>query len=104
MQKFPEISVLIPSRGRAAQAARCLKSLGVHENVEILIATDDDDASDYVSTVKGYGKHYTAPRSKTLGVCINDLAAKATGNLLFFLGDDYVIEVPDCRPQTRQGF
>jgi hypothetical protein len=95
MQKFPEISVLIPSRGRAAQAARCLKSLGVHENVEILIATDDDDASDYVSTVKGYGKHYTAPRSKTLGVCINDLAAKATGNLLFFLGDDYVIEVPD---------
>jgi hypothetical protein len=95
MQQIPEISVLIPSRGRAHKLARCLKALGRHENVEILIGTDDDDPSDYASVINGRGQHCPAPRPKTLGVCINDLAEKATGKLLFFLGDDYVIDAPD---------
>jgi glycosyltransferase involved in cell wall biosynthesis len=95
MQQLPDISVLIPSRGRPSKLARCLKSLGTHENVEVLIATDVDDCSEYASVIEGYGQHFIAPRPKTLGVCINELAAKAAGNLLFFLGDDYVIEAPD---------
>ena len=95
MQEFPDISVLIPSRGRPDKLSRCLKSLGVHDNVEILVGTDDDDTSDYLPAVNGYGRIYTAPRSETLGICINKLAAKATGTLLFCLGDDYVINAPD---------
>jgi SEC-C motif/Glycosyl transferase family 2 len=95
MKKLPELSVLIASRARPQKLARCLKSLSTHENVEVLIATDEDDSSDYASVIKGYGQHFIAPRPKTLGVCINELAARATGKLLFFLGDDYVIEAPN---------
>ena len=95
MQLSPDISVLIPSRGRPDKLTRCLKSRGVHKNVEILIATNDDDPSYNISAIEGLGKVYTAPRSKTLAICINQLAAHAKGKLLFFLGDDYVINVPD---------
>jgi len=63
--------------------------------VEILIATDDDDPSDYATALRGTVKHYAGPRCKTLGLCIDGLATKASGNLLFFLGDDHTIEAPD---------
>src|SRR6202035_4323750 len=95
MEELLQISVLIPSRGRPDKLARCLRSLGIHPGVEILIATDEDDTSDYAAVTEGYAKHYVGPRPKTLATCINDLAAKAAGRLLFFLGDDYVIETSD---------
>ena len=92
---MPDISVIIPSRGRPDKLARCIQSLGFHTNIEVLVGLDDDDPELQRNRAAMPCFHVIGPRHRTLGALVNTLAAKATGKYLFFLGDDYVIEQPD---------
>lgn len=95
----PDISVLIPSRGRPEQLARCVASLGGHANIEIIVGLDEDDDNRVASLAAlepfpGVDIHVW-PRHPTLGDLLNHLASKATGRYLMFIGDDHVIDDPD---------
>ena len=93
MQK---ISVLLPSRGRPGLLLRALQSLETHENVEILVGLDDDDARlhDYRTNAIAMDQPVTylvGARGNGVATVFNRLASAATGDLLWCFSDDYVI-------------
>lgn len=95
------ISVMIPERGRPEMLERLIRSLcdtaAGDTRYEILVSVDADDEawqgrpaswlSDYPVT-----DLFIGPRPTTLGVKINDLAAKAKGDILWFIANDYTME------------
>lgn len=90
----PIVSVLIPSRGRPDLLARCVASLVATAggaNIEIIVGLDDDDPTIGDVNIEAAITTVVAPRHRTLGALINDLAVKAHGRWLFALGDDYVM-------------
>lgn len=95
----PDISVLIPSRGRPDMLTRCIASLGNYPNVEILVGLDEDDKESESLTWPAAGLGHvtfcTAPRFPTLAACINNLAQGSKGRWLFVLCDDVVIHDPE---------
>lgn len=99
----PTVSVLIPSRGRPAMLARCVASLVDNKGdakIEIIIGLDDDDpqAEAYAAAMEKAGGAVTivtAPRPKSMGGIVTDLAAKASGRWLMAFVDDCVISTPD---------
>lgn len=97
----PDISVLVPTRGRPENLARLLKSLGRHASVEVIIGLDADDpyVPDYVAKIAEIAPDYpliiVAQRHPTLGALINSLAAKSSGAWMAAVPDDYVLMTPD---------
>lgn len=103
----PDISVLIPSRGRPDALARCIASLGNHANVEILVGLDDDDPNPGIFLDREMdvtAKVFTWPRHPTLGALLNHLAAESKGRYLMMLGDDHVIDEPNWSQMVVDGF
>jgi hypothetical protein len=91
------ISVLIPARGRPLELARGIRSLrdaaGRDAAIEILVAIDDDDEAFHRAPFHDPGvRLLTGPRPATLGAKLNALAAAATGEILWFIADDYVMD------------
>lgn len=95
------ISVLIPERGRPEMLFRLIKSLfakaGGDTGFEVLVAIDQDDPawaviSSYDTPEGDRVKFLIWPRPKTLGEKLNMLAAEATGAVLFFIANDYVMK------------
>lgn len=101
----PDISVLIPVRGRPQETAECIRSLLARAagdpRIEILLAVDHDDDA-------GHGwypaLYNTEPRLQdprvhawlwdrppTLGDKLNRLAKEAKGDILWFLANDYMM-------------
>lgn len=91
----PDISILVPTRGRPEKIKRLLESLGQHKNVEVIVGVDDDDMAMLTAepwATAPFHKVITGPRHQTLGALFNTLAAEAKGSWLMAMGDDYVME------------
>ena len=102
------ISVLIPERGRPEMLERLLWSLrkqaGGDRDYEILVAIDDDDPAWPVRPCNDHLIHYFVwPRPPTLGVKLNMLAERARGDILWFIGNDMLMETPDWPARMREG-
>lgn len=114
----PLISVLLPTRKRTALVEHSLHSLLSKsrgpEQIEILIAYDDDDqeSHDYFTGTawkkfcEDHGcqeKVYRLPRwgYKELHLYLNFLALMSQGDWLFFWGDDAVMETQDWDDHVR---
>jgi len=94
----PDISILVPTRGRPEKIARLLASIGQHDNVEVIVGVDDDDPDmQYAEpwAIAPYHRVVTGPRHNTLGALFNTMAAQAHGDWLMAMGDDYVLETAD---------
>jgi glycosyltransferase involved in cell wall biosynthesis len=65
--------------------------------VEIIVGLDDDDKTslDAYAALHEICRPIISERHRTLGQLCNALAEKATGQYLFFLGDDYVLKQED---------
>lgn len=97
------ISVLIPERGRPEMLWRLIHSLletaQGDNRIEILVAIDDDDpawegSNDEINSPARADPRvfYTiGPRPKTLGEKLNLLAARATGDAMWFIANDYIM-------------
>jgi hypothetical protein len=90
------ISVLVPSRGRPAQLARSIASLG-DGDLEVLVRIDDDDpcrdeylALPYISVTVGPRHGYAQ-----LHRYYNELAERAAGEWLLIWNDDSIMETRD---------
>lgn len=92
-----DISVIIPSRGRPDKLERCVKSLGAHANVEIIVGLDNDDQTrqEAEKKIADHADVHVHVRHRTLGALCNSLAKHSRGKYLFFLGDDYVLNQSD---------
>lgn len=88
----PDISILVPTRGRPEKITRLLDSLGEHANVEVIVGCDDDDPTMEATPVYRNVRFIHGPRHDTLGALFNTLAAEAKGDWLMAMGDDYVME------------
>jgi len=100
------ISVLIPARGRPLELARCIRSLrdaaAGDPAIEILVAIDDDDEAFHRSPfTDARVRAAIGPRPATLGVKLNNLAAAARGEILWFIADDYVMDTPGWPARFR---
>ena len=106
-----DISVLLPTRGRADQMERSLRSLldkasGLHQ-IEIVFGVDSDDQHNterWKQTVRPYlaQKHvsdsilvFEPMGYENLHRYVNDLAAHSTGSWLFFWNDDAFMQTQD---------
>lgn len=103
-----KISVVIPTRGRPEQLWQAVTSLVEAARdparIDVLIGVDDDDAAtvrafavgyeftDWSTTICGAPTRFiAAPRPDTLGAVTNNLAAKATGDIIMAFPDDFKI-------------
>jgi len=106
-----DISILLPTRGRANQMERSLRSLldkasGLHQ-IEIVFGVDSDDQHNterWKQTVRPYlaQKHvsdsilvFEPMGYENLHRYVNDLAAHSTGSWLFFWNDDAFMQTQD---------
>lgn len=92
----PDISILVPTRGRPEKIERLIASIGDYPNVEVIVGCDDDDPS--MEKGPGYPKSVRiihSPRHETLGALFNKLAVEARGGWLMAMGDDYMIDTSD---------
>jgi len=96
------ISVLIPERGRPEMLNRLVYSLfekaADDRRFEVLVAIDEDDPAWHRDSLDRQLGHWAlssqakvevGPRPKTLGEKLNILAAKASGDILWFIANDY---------------
>lgn len=114
----PMISVLLPTRKRVAMLEKSLSSLlgqaRCHDQIEILIAYDDDDdqSRDYfrsdawkkfVSTWPVTHRLFEVPRwgYRQLHRYINMLAASSQGEWIFFWSDDPIMETTNWDDHVR---
>lgn len=107
-QRDNVISVLIPERGRPFALDRCIRSLidtAGDDGYEILVAIDNDDPEWVNHEPPPYkqAKYFHWPRPATLGEKLNRLAAEATGGLLWFIANDYVMETACWAARFREG-
>lgn len=97
----PEISVLIPTRGRAATLATCLAHLARQslelDRFEVLVGVDGPDPRSRDATVEAGRRHglqvvvVECPRLGVGGVK-NELLPRARGEFLLFTNDDVYAE------------
>lgn len=106
--QIPQLSVLLPTRGRTDALTTSITSLldlaAAPNNIEILLAFDNDDTESYryflKTTVPVLAQHHTAYTCfgfERLGYIrlneyVNYLASKAQGRWLMFWGDDAIME------------
>ena len=104
----PELSVLLPTRGRTTALKTSLTSLldRAHrpQSIELLLAFDDDDTGSYqyfleeIAPLVSEGEsNYTCFGFQRLGYIrlneyVNYLAAQSQGRWLMFWGDDAIME------------
>jgi glycosyltransferase involved in cell wall biosynthesis len=105
----PDISIIVPTRGRPDKIARLIESAGQHHNVEIVVGCDDDDETMRNPEPAPGVKYVHGSRHDTLGALFNTLAAASRGHWLMAMGDDYAIDTPDwpaillaCGKQARK--
>ncbi len=95
----PDISILVPTRGRPEKIHRLVRSLEPDKNlnIEIVIGLDDDDPIGlaFGDSPSPNVRVITGPRHDTLGALFNTLAAEAKGDWLMAMGDDYVMDTPN---------
>lgn len=103
----PLISILVPERGRPAMLNRLVMSLfdtaKGDPRFEVLVSIDEDDPA-WDATEPGMwsalsqARIFVDPRPNTLGEKLNILAARATGDIVAFIANDYVM-LTDGWPQ-----
>jgi hypothetical protein len=98
----PLVSILLPTRGRAAAARVSVDSLKETSggNFEVLLALDPDDEE----SVRGFGENpiasstvFVAPTRwgyRNLHLYVNALCERAQGSWLFLWNDDAIMETP----------
>ena len=95
----PNISVLIPSRGRPAELDETLRLLLKNckrkQEIEVLVRVDEDDAE--TQSMMGKWKNLKVFVGEQVGyenlhILYNDLAKEACGKWLFLLADDAKVE------------
>jgi hypothetical protein len=100
-----KISILVPSRGRPAQADRLLNSLKTAKNYEVLFYLNDDDIflQDYLAIIKNYenAKVLVGPDSPPAWSW-NILASKCFGDLMLLCGDDCVFTTDGWDDEYRK--
>lgn len=102
------ISVLIPERGRPEMLDRLICSLldtaGADERIEILVAIDADDEAWFEREPFAHvrTKYFRWPRPITLGEKINRLKDEATGDILWFIANDMVVDTSGWPAKFRQ--
>lgn len=117
-KKTPNISILLPTRGRTTALATSLCSLAelAHDaaGLEILLAFDQDDGSSYqyfgqhiAPKLDDLGAAYTAFEFPRLGYIrlneyVNSLAHLAQGQWFMFWGDDAIMETQDWDQEIMQ--
>ena len=118
MKADPNISILLPTRGRTESLKRSLHSLVdlVHDtsDIELLLGFDDDDTAtvDYFMShiapaLDSQGVTYTASEFSPMGYVrlndyVNALAAQAQGQWLMFWNDDAVMHTQDWDLRIRE--
>ena len=99
------LSVVISSRDRAGQLARCLQSLAPERReIHEIIVADDGSVDDTAAVAAAAG--CTVVRLPTRkGICVarNAGAARASGDILSFIDDDTEVE-PGWAAALRQAF
>ena len=96
----PRISILLPTRGRVEGLRRALHSMAATarrpERLEVLLGVDSDDVETLNYVMDGKSPlpvHLVAgPRQATLGMLWNAMAGSATGGIIQWMADDFVIE------------
>lgn len=100
----PDLSVLIPSRGRPDKLLRCVQSLLVDhqipDGVEIVIGFDDDDElyQHSANLIQSLALHPSqlqvrlGPRCHTLAQLLNEMADHSTGKWVMGFCDDLTFE------------
>jgi mycofactocin glycosyltransferase len=91
---YPSISIIIPTRDRAASLVKCLESLYSQDypsnRIEIIVI-DDGSQDETQKLVSGFScTLLTNPRSRGQSYCRNLGSRQAKGEILAFLDDDCV--------------
>lgn len=107
-RKALTVSVLIPERGRPEMLDRLITSLlqtaAGDAHIEILVAIDDDDPAwtGREPFMHSQTRYFRWPRPLTLGEKINRLKDEATGDLMWFIANDMVMETSGWPTKFRQ--
>lgn len=95
----PDISVILPTRGRPRQAEAMLRSLvetaARPERIELVLYVDLDDPASHDVDTQGLHTHRIIGPRKMMGVMTNECYAATTGEQIFLTNDDVRFLTPD---------
>ena len=95
----PSISILLPTRGRPAQAERLLKSVvemsADLNRIEIVLYVDEDDTASHAIQCKGLSINKIIGPRLSMGGLNTACLERSTSDIIVPLNDDMVIRTPD---------